>query len=54
MVCHSNCKHLRQGLLPAIHQFSEPEGNIFGVGCWEGCTERFRGAKLLRYRGRKC
>ena len=24
MVCHSDCKHLHQGLLPAIHQSSEP------------------------------
>ena len=25
MVCHSDRKHLHQRLLPAIHQFSEPE-----------------------------
>ena len=25
MVCHSNCKHIHQRLLPAIHQFSELE-----------------------------
>ena len=25
MVCHSDCKHLHQGLLPAIHQLSESE-----------------------------
>ena len=25
MVCHSNCKHLHQRLLPAIHQFYKAE-----------------------------
>ena len=25
MVCHSDCKHLYQRLLPAIHQVSKPE-----------------------------
>ena len=25
IVCHSDCTHLLQRLLPATHQFSEPE-----------------------------
>ena len=24
---------------------------LFGVDCWNGCTQREGGAKLLRYRG---
>ena len=25
IVCHFDCKHLHQRLLPVMHQFSEPE-----------------------------
>ena len=28
--------------------------NAFGVDCWDSCTQKKGGGKLLRYRGRDC